>query len=80
MQRGEQRRNSKISSPHPTHELLLIFSRLCLVGDLDHDPERWIPGSRLREALPIAIPYNRRYGGSKAGWEKIMFKQQAKAK
>jgi hypothetical protein len=28
-----------------------------------HDPEKWPPVSRLREALPVAIPYIRRYGG-----------------
>src|SRR5690349_5333134 len=30
--------------------------------DLEHDPEKWIPVSRLREALPVACSLGQRFG------------------
>jgi hypothetical protein len=30
---------------------------------LEHDPEKWIPVSRLREASPAACCFIRRFGG-----------------
>jgi hypothetical protein len=46
---------------------------------LEHDPKMWVPVSRLREALPTACPIGQRLAGEGRS-EKIMLKQQAKAK
>jgi hypothetical protein len=35
----------------------------CFGIALKHDPEKWIPVSRLREAVAIAYPFAGRYGG-----------------